>query len=205
MKHMLVSGIIALLVGAACWAMQGPLPGDVAIAQMLQSAFGPQPPWAFALTTSAVLPAALLTVAAGALLAWWLRGWGGAAAAMIAYGLALAADKALRAGIFVERPAEPLVAVVAPSASSGLPSTFGLVYGAVFGIALLAKASQGRAALPPRLIALAAIVMGAGARVVLGGHWPSQMVASLAAGLMLAALAIALSTRMISWFAGTRV
>jgi membrane-associated phospholipid phosphatase len=102
--------------------------------------------------------------------------------------------------LFVPRPFEPLVAVAAPSSSSGLPSTFGLVYGAVFGVALLAGAGAGAsgawAALPARFLAAAAITAGSAARVVLGGHWPSQMLASLALGGLLALAALMLTARL---------
>jgi exodeoxyribonuclease V gamma subunit len=139
-----------------------------------------------------VPPPALL---AGATLGWWLRGGSGAVATVLAYGLALLADMALRAAVFVVRPAEPLVAVAAPSVSSGLPSTFGLVYGAIFGVALLAGTTAGRAAWLVRLIAAAALITGSGARVVLGGHWASQMIASVAFGLLLALLAAGATSR----------
>ncbi|MCU0947442.1 MAG: hypothetical protein MUF47_04230 [Porphyrobacter sp.] len=184
MRALLVLAAITLLVGGAGWASGGALPGDVALTQGLQAALGSAPPWAFALTRSAVLPLAGATVVLAAMLGWWLRGVSGSAAVLVAYGLALAADKALRAVLFVPRPAEPLVAVAAPSASSGLPSTFGLVYGALFGLALQADATSAR------MIAASAIITGAAARIVLGGHWPSQMIASLCAGALLALLAL---------------
>ena len=190
MRALLVLAAITLLVGGAGWASGGALPGDVALTQGLQAALGSAPPWAFALTRSAVLPLAGATVVLAAMLGWWLRGVSGSAAVLVAYGLALAADKALRAVLFVPRPAEPLVAVAAPSASSGLPSTFGLVYGALFGLALQADATSARTTLPARMIAASAIITGAAARIVLGGHWPSQMIASLCAGALLALLAL---------------
>lgn len=195
MRTAAVLGIIALLLGAACWAQQGPLPGDVAITQGMQALLGTQPGWAFALTSSAVLPLVAATLLAGATLGWWLRDGSGAVATVLAYGLALLADMALRAAVFVVRPAEPLVAVAAPSVSSSLPSTFGLVYGAIFGVALLAGTTAGRAAWLVRLIAAAALITGSGARVVLGGHWASQMIASVAFGLLLALLAAQATSR----------
>lgn len=121
MRAVVLLAASALLIGAASGAAQGPLPGDVAIARALQEVLGSAPSWAFTLTRSAVLPWAGVSVLAAAMLAWWVRGIGGSAAVFVSYGLALAADKALRAVLFVPRPAEPLVAVAAPSASSGLP------------------------------------------------------------------------------------
>lgn len=204
MKRAAVLGIFALVVGAASWTAQGPLPGDVAITRTLQTLLGDAPPWAFALTQSALVPLAGVSVGVAALLGWWLRGAVGGAAAVLAYGLALVADKALRAGLFVARPAEPLVAVAAPSSSSGLPSTFGLVYGAVFGVALLTAANTARQQWPARAIAAGAILVGSAARVVLGGHWASQMAASVTTGLLLAGLAIRLCAALPALNAGTR-
>ena len=190
MRALLLLAAITLLTGAASWASGGALPGDVALTQGLQAALGSAPPWAFALTRSAVWPLAGATVVLAAMLGWWLRGVSGSAAVLAAYGLALAADQALRAVLFVPRPDPALVAVAAPSASSGLPSTFGLVYGALFGLALQADATSARTTLPARMIAASAIITGAAARIVLGGHWPSQMIASLCAGALLALLAL---------------
>lgn len=204
MRQALILAATALVIGAASWAVQGPLPGDLAITQALQSALGAAPPWALALTKSAVLPLAGATLAVAAVLAWWQRGLRGALAVGIAYGLALASDKALRAALFVARPDPALVAVAEPSLSSGLPSTFGLIYGALFGVALLAKPHPHRKAWPARAIAASAIFIGSMARTALGGHWASQMVASLAAGLLVALAAMALSALIFSLIAGKR-
>jgi len=195
-KIVAASGTIALGLGAACWVAQGPLPGDVATTQALQALLGARPTWALALTKSAVLPAVGVTLAAGMTLGWWVRSKQGAVAAVFAYGLALMTDTILRAAIFVVRPAEPLVAVAAPSTSSGLPSTFGLVYGAIFGVSLLADAGASRAGWPVRLVATLALIIGGAARVVLGGHWTSQMIASVALGLLFALLALRATGRL---------
>lgn len=195
MRMSLTLSVVALLVGAASAVLQGPLPGDPALAAGVQAALGEAPGWAFAITRSAVLPFVGVSLVAACLLGWWVAGMRGVWAVPLAYGLALATDKTLRAVLFVPRPDPALVAVAAPSASSGLPSTFGLVYGAIFGVALMAGASGLRAALPARAVAAAAIIAGTAARVVLGGHWPSQMVASLALGGLLALAALALAAR----------
>jgi len=78
--------------------------------------------------------------------------------------------------------------VVSASSSSGLPSTFGLVYGSIFGVVVLGQAS-GRLAFPLRALACALIIAGGAARVVLGGHWTSQMLASVLLGLLAATVA----------------
>lgn len=85
------------------------------------------------------------------------------------------------------RPDPGLVEMAAPSAGSGLPSTTALVYGALFGAVLLSR-SSGSARLPalrsgPGAISVALIAAGCGARIGLGAHWPSQVLASLALAL----------------------
>jgi len=90
--------------------------------------------------------------------------------------------------VFAPKPAAELVAVAAPSASSGLPSTFGLVYAGLFGAALLASGRGGASAAAGAALAGLLVVAGSGARIVLGGHWTSQLAASLLLGLALAAL-----------------
>ena len=179
-----------LLVGALQALVAGPLPGDVALTRALQGAFGVDAAWAAWLTDTAKAPLLWATLALAVALAGIGAGWraafGPALSLLLAHGL----DRGLRALIFVPRPSPDVVAVASASASSGLPSTFGLVYGALFGGLLAGFAA--RTSGPRMLAALAAGLMlaGATARVVPGGHWPSQMLASLCL-----ATAIALAVR----------
>jgi hypothetical protein len=170
------------------------LPGDVALTRLIQDVFGPNPVWAEQLTNAGRQPWAVVAVAVAAGMAYSARGWRGAAAAVAAYCAALLADAALRMMIMAPRPDPSLVAVAAPSASSGLPSTFGLVFGALGGT-VIAAAWRRPGWSRPALILIAGAAMTAGtiARVTLGGHWPSQMVLSLAAGAVLAAALVQLA------------
>jgi membrane-associated phospholipid phosphatase len=176
---------IALLIGWASAVMQGPLPGDVAVTRGLQAALGGGPVWAEWLTETAKGPLLWGTLALAGVLAGRVAGWRSALAVPLAYAFAFAADKALRAVLFVPRPDPDWVMVSAPSSSSGLPSTFGLVYGGLFGVALLAS-GRARRARPVQIIAAALLVAGMAARIVLGGHWGSQMLASTALGMLAA-------------------
>lgn len=194
-KSVVALAVIAVLLGGASFWAQGPLPGDVAVTRALQSALSPAPAWADWLTATAKAPILWGTITLAALLAWAVAGVRGAVSVPIAYALAFAADKSLRAALFVPRPDPALVAVAEPAASSGLPSTFGLVYGAVFGAALLAQGRAGNV-LPFRLFAASLLLAGGVARIVLAGHWTSQMLASTALGLSLAMAALALAARL---------
>jgi membrane-associated phospholipid phosphatase len=168
--------------------VQGPLPGDVAVTLALQAMFGAAPQWAEWLTDTAKPPQVIVTLLAGTALVWFIAGWRNALAVPPAFGLGWVLDKALRAVIAAPRPSPDIVAVASASSSSGLPSTFGLVYGSIFGVALFAGAT-GKAALAGRTLALALIIAGSAARVVLGGHWTSQMITSVLLGLVAATLA----------------
>lgn len=187
--------LLALVAGAAGVAFQGPVPGDAALTLSLQTLVGTGGHWAAWLTASAKAPLLWGTLALAAAMAWRVAGLRAAVAVPLAYGIAFVADKALRAVLYVPRPDPRLVAVAEPSASSGLPSTLGLVYGAIFGIILLGR-STSRRARPARILATVLIAAGATARIVTGGHWGSQMLASLAMGLLMAAGALALTSRL---------
>jgi hypothetical protein len=171
--------LAGLLLGAACLAAQGPLPGDVAATLALQRAFGEAPVWASLLTKTAQSPWLWLTLGAATALAY-LRGGGLAAAAPgLTFVATSLADVVLRLVVFAPKPSADLVAVAAPSVASGLPSTFGLVYGGLFGAVLLASGRSGGPAGAAAPLAGLLIAVGAGGRVVLGGHWASQITASI--------------------------
>ena len=179
-----VVGLAAgVLLGVASWSAQGPLPGDVAVTRGLQGLFGAEPGWAESLTRTAKAPWVWPTLLVGAALAVLKSGWRGAATVAVAFLLAKGLDFALRATIHVPKPTADLVPVASPSDASGLPSTFGLAYGAAFGAALLLPRAVGGAGavggIVAAVVAAGLLVAGACCRVVLGGHWFSQMAASL--------------------------
>lgn len=180
--------LVALAVGGACLAIDGPLPGDVSITRQLQSAFGPRPVWAEWLTDTAKPPHVIMTILAGSGVAWLAARWRGALAVPIAFGLSWVMDKVLRAVMFDARPSADLVAVASASTSSGLPSTFGLTFGSIFGVALFVTA-KGKQAMAARVMALGLIGACVAARIVLGGHWTSQMLASTLLGIVAALIA----------------
>lgn len=189
-------GVAAGLIAAGfAWSLlaPGPLPGDVAITQGLQRLLGSAPGWATAVTDLAKIPTAWAMLALAAALAGALRGWRAAAAAGVAFAAAHAVDKLLRWVAYAPRPTADLVAVASPASSSGLPSTFGLGFGALFGLLLLAAAGR-RGARAGAIAGIGAALLTVGflARVTLGGHWPSQMLLSIALGTLVAAVALAL-------------
>ena len=187
--------LIAALVGGVQLLQQGPAGPDLAITRGLQDIVGAGTGWAELLTQSAKAPLLFGSIALAAGLAALASGWRIALGVPLAYGFAWLADKALRAIIYSPKPDAELVNVASASSASGLPSTFALVYGSLFGVALLAPASRA-AAMPVRFVAALLILAGCAARVVLGGHWGSQMLASACLGLLFAWLAIVLVRRL---------
>lgn len=173
----------SVVLGGACLIAQGPLPGDVAVTRLLQEVSGGAAGWARLLTASARTPALWLTLLVATGLAFVRGGVRAAVVPSLSLPIALIADRALRALVFAPRPDAALVRVDAAGAGSGLPSTFALVYGALFGAVVLARLRvdtlpRAWATLAPSASA-GLIAAGCGARVVLGGHWTSQVLASL--------------------------
>jgi len=158
---------------------QGPLPGDVTVTRALQSATGETLAWARAFTHSAKSPGVWLTLSLTLVLAYARGGWWGAAAPPFALFVAHATNVLLRALVFAPKPAPELVAVASVSSASGLPSTFALVYGGVFGAVIAAQGRRGHLSTSAAISSAGMVVVGSCARVVLGGHWPSQILASL--------------------------
>jgi membrane-associated phospholipid phosphatase len=169
----------ALAIGGASIVVQGPLPGDVVVTRSLQAMLGSRPGWAEALGESAKQPVVLLVVLVACGLAFAKGGRTIAHLPVLAYPGALLLNLVLRALVFVPRPGGDLVEVAKVSSDSGLPSTFALVYACVFGV--VAVAGEGKSAVSGLVTAAAtaAMVVGCVSRVLLGGHWSSQVLASL--------------------------
>lgn len=175
-----------LLLGAlSCWA-QGPLPGDLPVTRALQAVLGIKPSWAEIVTKTATAPWMWLMTGLVALVLGWLHGWRMAVTVVLSFAVAIALDGFLRHFIHVPRPLAELVGVAKPSPGSGLPSTFGLVGGATMGlVATIGRRGAGRYLM---LVGWAYLFAGFAARVTMGGHWPSQLLASYAAAMGLALL-----------------
>ncbi|CAN5176177.1 hypothetical protein BH10PSE13_BH10PSE13_03900 [soil metagenome] len=174
-----------LLGGLSCWA-QGPLPGDVPVTRAVQALLGVNPLWANIVTKTATAPWMWLMTALVALVLGWLRGGRMALTVVLSFAVAVALDGLLRHFIHVPRPLADLIAVAKPSPSSGLPSTFGLVGGATMGlVALIDRRGAGRFV---AVLGWAYLLAGFAARVTMGGHWASQLLASYAVALGFAML-----------------
>lgn len=178
-----ILAIVCLVLGGWSFAAQGPLPLDLAITRHLQALIPARSIWIEWLSSTAGWPLIVVSALVVAVFAASLAGLRGAAGALIGIGLAVAAERGLRMLIFVPRPDPALVDVAKASASSGLPSTFAIFYGAAAAALVLASAGKrGPEAQIVRWTAVVLLVAGCVGRVAAGGHWTSQVVASAALG-----------------------
>lgn len=140
--------------------------------------------WATSLTNTAKAPGIYFLLAATSLLAWRLAGIRAALLPPAAYLVVLGLDRVLKPWIARPRPSSDLVQVVGSSAGFGCPSTFGLVYAATVGSVVWLAWRRARGARRWLVLGLgfAVLLVGAMARVVLGGHWPSDMILSYLLG-----------------------
>ncbi len=180
-------------LGGACLISQGPLPGDIALTRALQGGFGSSPAWAEFVTSTAKAPIVWMTLLLAAGLGFLGGGARGSAVPVLGFVGVRILDASLRALVHAPKPSPELISVASASTASGFPSTFGLVHGALFGGVLVVHASsiEARQRGIRVLVILASVgvlVSGAVARIVLGGHWASQLLASwlLAFSLVLA-------------------
>ena len=110
-------------------------------------------------------------------LAWLLAGWKGAAIAIGAIALEQTLGEASKNIAQRPRPSRDLIAVVGNPSGFSFPSMFTTFMAVTFGtVMMLARRSRARTAPFVMGVAGLMIVVGWGARVALGAHWPSDVV-----------------------------
>jgi membrane-associated phospholipid phosphatase len=197
MKRQRIAWIIAVIVTAllsVAVARSTRLPGDVSITGFLQSVAPEDYSWAEALTTSAKIPWNFLLLAVTFILSWLIAGWRAAALAAICFAGLLLIGPWLQGVIARPRPSPSLVRVVGSSSGYSFPSIFALTYAATAGyLAILAwHGGAGRTRWVVVLACALLLIVGGSARIVLGAHWPSDVVTSYLIGLVWAALLVSL-------------
>jgi membrane-associated phospholipid phosphatase len=179
-KVALVTLIIVDVALAFAAAKTPWFPGDPEIARAIQH-FAPMPtPWAQTVTASAMIPWCFLLLPATIAVAWTMCGWRATTVAVaIFFGLWLLGIW-LSPMVAQPRPTSELINVVGHPKGYAFPSIFGLIYGATFGYAgvLALVRLRGVARSLVCIIALFFLLAGIDARVVLGAHWPSDLLAS---------------------------
>lgn len=187
----LIAALAVLILVVAAARMQR-FPLDLSVARGVQRINSLGYPWAKSLTDTAKPPVAYGLLLVASLVGWRLAGFRAAFLAPAAYAVVLGLDRILKPWIARPRPSSDLIHVVGASSGFGCPSTFGLIYAATVGaVAWLAlRTSTGRTKGLVVGTSLLVLVLGGSARVVLGGHWPSDLLLSyLLGGLVVSALA----------------
>jgi undecaprenyl-diphosphatase len=172
-------------------------PTDLAIARGLQSRAAMPVSAATWITATAGKPWWLVLLALTAVFAWVISGWRAALLAIpIFFGLLLFGIW-LSPHVAQPRPSPELIKVIGNPKGYAFPSIFGLIYAATFGyIGLLAaRRSRGASAIVIQILAAAALILGACARIVLGAHWPSDIWTAYLMGLFWIGLLMPLSSR----------
>jgi membrane-associated phospholipid phosphatase len=164
-------------------------PGDLELTRAIQSAL-PAGDWARAVTRAAYVPWIYGVLAVSALAALRIAGWRAAAAMTVTFFVFMHVEQDIKDFIARPRPSADLVTVAgapmamvaaapAPTAGYSMPSGWGLLFGSTVGVlGMLAWTHTRGVARGTYTIGCAAIlVTGLAARVSLGSHWPSDVVA----------------------------
>lgn len=191
-RVLIVLTLAAIVLGAAA-ARVPHWPGDVAVTRFVQE-LSPGTAWADAVTKSASPPWSFELVTLAGVIAWWLAGWRAAMVVAIAFGSMWWIGDRAKPLIGRPRPSPAVVTVTGSPRGFSFPSTFALVYATTVGaLSLVAFWSRrgGRGAIVATAVAL--LVLGGLARIALGAHWPSDIIASYLIGLVWTAVLLRLA------------
>ncbi len=162
------------------------LPGDVALATMVQSVLPDSNDWAKGLSSTAEFPPVLVLVAITVVISWKVAGWRAAALSLGSFiGLALL-GLWLGPLIAQPRPSAALIRVTGSPSGSAFPSIFALRYASTVGfLAVLAIIRMSGLARWISVIACTGLLLaGMLARIALGAHWPSDICLSYLIGFL---------------------
>jgi undecaprenyl-diphosphatase len=161
----------------------------VGFARAIQTAASTDLRWAEWLTAVARWPAVLVSLLVCALAAGWLGGARAGLLAPVHFAAVWLLDKGLRYAVFQPRPSPDLIHVAGPVLpGSAFPSTSALMYVGTFGYLGVVALTRGRGAAGALIAALCGVllVFGLAARIVLGAHWPSDVLVSYLYGFVIA-------------------
>jgi undecaprenyl-diphosphatase len=187
MRRLVLLALLAVVLTATAAALPY-FPGDLQIARAIQAAI-PAGPWAASVTASAGGWWKYGLAAVGALLAWRLADWRGAVIVVLLVASLPPAGDWIKTLVARPRPSSALVRVVGNPTGYSYPSTAGLVYGSIFGVLALLALDRRRPRVAVAALCLVGLLIGAAARIVMGAHWPSDL---LGAYVMAVASAMAL-------------
>ncbi len=167
-------------------------PGDVAVERWVQSLLPKDLHWAERVSQTGEFPWVLLVLAFVFAVSWAIAGWRAALLSFLSLGGMLALGYWLSPVTARPRPSPELVQVFRPLRGYSFPSQFALRYAATFGFLAILAAMRSSGGVRSALLIVCSVILILGwvIRVVLAGHWPSDVLVSTYLGLLWAAFLI---------------
>ena len=172
-----LAAAVTVLIGLGVW-LDPYFPGDVALTRALQSAFPDPDWWATPISRIASAPAKYFVMGLTLGISLGLGGWKGAAVGAGAMLLDQYGAEASKAVFARPRPSADLVAVAGSPSGFTFPSGTLTFFSVTFGWMLIQAQRAKPGSIRTALLAVMplALLLGCLARVVLGAHWPSDVV-----------------------------
>ena len=173
----LLAAVVTILIGFGVW-MEPYFAGDLETARAIQAAAPAPGWWATPISRLAPAPAKYVVMVVALVLSFVVAGWRG----LLITGAFIALEQygaEYTKSIFRRpRPSRELINVVGSPTGYTFPSTtitfFSVTFGAVAVLAAMRRKAPGR--WPILIGASVMLALGCLARVVLGAHWPSDVV-----------------------------
>jgi undecaprenyl-diphosphatase len=162
-------------------------PGDIVVTQYFQKFFPSNTLWADTISNIAKFPYSIILLIITVIISFFINGLRAVVLSIISFvGLSML-DKFIKIFVFQTRPSVDLISVSTISTSSSFPSTSGIVYIATFGFLLMLSAKFWRNSLFNKLVFFSSfipLVVIFIARIVLGAHWPSDIIVTYMLGIV---------------------
>jgi undecaprenyl-diphosphatase len=155
-------------------------PGDVTVEKFVQSLAPKSINWALWFTKSGAFPWNLILLAITFFISWGIAGWRVALFSILSLAGMLILGTLLSPIVARPRPSTALVHVIGSPSGYSFPSVFALTYGSTLGYLAIQAARKKSGLLWAILLFLccAFLITGGLARIVLGAHWPSDIIIS---------------------------
>ncbi|MDY0042000.1 MAG: phosphatase PAP2 family protein, partial [Desulforhabdus sp.] len=159
-------------------------------ARFIQSTAPASYGWAKLVTATAKFPWNLVLLAVTTALCWKFAGWRAVFLALFSFAGMWILGKWLGPLVARPRPSAELISVPDQLSGYSFPSIFALTYASTIGFltAFFVKKSAGAWRVAAPALCCLLLLVGGAARIVLGAHWPSDVMLSYLMGLLWAAL-----------------